>query len=121
MAYEVVHPLVYVRDAPTIEGAQIRTLRKGETVNATARFGDWIRVSNPGQAQWILVDGKTIGIGKLLELAIIHLPPGTKWLVTRKERCDVYESPGGAKELGMQGLPPLWRLHWVCAIAVASS
>ena len=110
VSYEVAHRLVYVRDAPSRQGRELATLRKGAQVSASARCGDWIRLGSdglgsdglgseaPATSRWMLVDGAAVGLGRLLKPAIKQLPPGTRWQVTRREGArDLFDSPAGSK------------------------
>lgn len=108
LEYEVVHPFVRVRTAPSATASELegQMKRKGTVVTAIARCGDWVQLEPSDAATgasmskaggWMLVDGKALTppLGFLLKPRIVDLPEGTRWTVTRPAGCVGYRDPAG--------------------------
>ena len=114
MAYEVVHPFVRVRRAPSATAAELCMMkRRGTVVSVSARDGDWVQLeSEPrllqptgsdgaaeeGAGGWMLTNGMTMTppLGELMKPHVVPVAEGTRWVMTRSGTCTGYSSPAGS-------------------------
>eukprot|EP00929_Paragymnodinium_shiwhaense_P042195 TRINITY_DN21876_c0_g2_i2.p1 TRINITY_DN21876_c0_g2~~TRINITY_DN21876_c0_g2_i2.p1 ORF type:complete len:1597 (-),score=422.33 TRINITY_DN21876_c0_g2_i2:336-5126(-) len=75
VAYEVVHRAVIVRAAPSVQAGRLGMLLRGQQVKGTVERNGWLRLSaedtaaatgTRSQQAFVLIDGATVGLGKLL-------------------------------------------------------
>lgn len=91
--FEVVHHMVYVRSLPDRHASSLGVKRKGDLVHAIEEMGDWIMLDGTSTPEWMMVDGNSAGLGKLMSMSIKRVEE--TWQVTRKGGCTLYSSPGG--------------------------
>ena len=64
LLYEVAHTKVVVRAEPSTSARALATRLKGDIVMAETELNGWARLCD--QAGWMLIDGASVGLGKLL-------------------------------------------------------
>eukprot|EP00966_Prymnesium_polylepis_P158443 3662604-Prymnesium_polylepis.1 len=90
------HSRVFVRDRPSRSAERLWTVAPGELVEAVAdsRAQGWVRLVDSGG--WVLIDGSTLGLGRLLKRVE---PQAPLWRVVHHGRCAVREARSTSSEL----------------------
>jgi len=73
--YRVVHkPRVAVRKSPSVAADAIGVKKTGDSVRVTSVKDGWIELDPGDGGGWILIDGKSVNLGMLMELVRHDLP-----------------------------------------------
>ena len=66
--HEVVPENIKVRAAPSLDADVLAYRRRREVIECDAQQGGWVRLAErfTGQAGWMLIDGRALGLGELL-------------------------------------------------------